>query len=135
MSILLSRVLKQALRSSGANVTDKHITDVSMCALFLLKAAKTCDKVFAVPPQSTAHTVREFKSDIRKIHTLLIEKKIIQEDISRTTPTFVDPTESGLNTLTKGDRLKKVLIKSDENLQNEQGHGEVDIDYELAESL
>lgn len=76
---LVIRVVKQALRCSGANITDKHITDVSMCALFLLEAAKKCDKVFGVPPQSTAHTVRDAKSDIGMICQHLLDKEITKE--------------------------------------------------------
>lgn len=126
--------MKQALRCSGANVTDKHITDVSMCALFLLEAAKKCDLVFGVPPSSTAHTVRDSQSDIVKIRTMLMEKEITTENSSRTTPPFLDPTQKGLTTLTKGDWLQKQLSsKCDSNLQDEQSHGEVDIDYELAD--
>lgn len=127
--------MKQALRSSGANVTDKHITDVSMCALFLLEAAKKCDKVFGVPPQSTTHTVRDAKSDIGKICQHLLDKGITKEVEDRTAPGFVDPTDSGLNTLTHGDWLqKKLQTKYDDNLQNEESHGELDIDYELADT-
>ena len=104
-----------------------------MCALFLLEAAKKCDKVFAVPPQSTLHTVRDAEADIKKIHQHLLITKEVKD---RTTPSFLDPTESGLNTLTKGEWLQKQLqSKVDDNLQNEESHGEVDIDYELADTL
>lgn len=122
------------MRSSGANVTDKHITDISMCALFLLEAAKKCDKVFGVPPSYTAHTVRDSQSDIKKIRSELLEKGITREKENRTTPLFLDPTEKGLTTLTNGEWLQKQL-SSDEHLQSEQeNRGEViDIDYELAD--
>lgn len=53
-----NRVVKQALRCSRAN-----ITDISQCALFLLEAAKKCDRIFRVPPSSTAHTIRDSKSE------------------------------------------------------------------------
>lgn len=130
--ILLSfRVVKQALRSSGANVTEKHIRDVSMCALFLLEAAKKCDTVFKVSKQSTAHTIRDANADILKIQAMLLEKNIVTEDVTRTQPGFVDPTVSGIDTLTKGDWLEKHLAsKVEENLQIEE-RGEVDIDFEL----
>ena len=42
---IIHRVVKQTLRSSGANVTEKHITDVSLSALFLMKEADTLLKV------------------------------------------------------------------------------------------
>ena len=124
--------MKQALRSSGANVTEKHIRDVSMCALFLLEAAKKCDTVFKVSKKSTAHTVRDADTDISKIQHLLLEKKIVTEDIERTGPAFVDPTVSGVDTLTKGEWLQKHLVSNvEDNLQIEQSRGELDIDYEL----
>ena len=127
-------MVKQTLRGSGANVTPKHIIDVSMCALFLLEAAKKCDKVYGVPPASHAHTVRDSKSDIQKISSILLEKEITTEKSSCTAPSFVDPTMKGMATLTKGDWLKKHLVtKSDDNLQDEH-HGEIDtIDYEIAD--
>ena len=56
---LYDRVVKQALRSSGANVTEKHITDVSLSALFLMKAATKADAVLKVPQRSTSHTIRD----------------------------------------------------------------------------
>ncbi len=127
------RVVKQSLRTSGANVTPKHITDVSMCALFLLEAAKKCDKVFGVPPSSTTHTVRDSKSDIQKIRNMLLEKDVTTEKSSRTTPSFVDPTTNGMATLTKGDWLQKHLVsRFEDNLQDEH-HGEIDLDYEIAD--
>ena len=133
--MMLFRVVKQALRSSGANVTDKHISDISMCALFLLEAAKRCDRVFAVPPKCTAHTVADSKSDIRKIVQHLLERGITVEDVQRTTPAFEDPTDSGLNKLTKSDWLHKHLQSSScgDALQGEGEYREMetDIDYEL----
>lgn len=89
------------MRSSGANVTEAHIRDVSMCALFLLQAAKKCDSVFGVAPQSTAHTVRDSKADIRKIQEQLCEKGVTKENNNRNTPgpEFIDPTVSGLDTV------------------------------------
>lgn len=125
--------MKQALRGSGANVTDKHITEVSMCALILLEAAKKCDEVFGVPPSATAHTVRDSKSDIQKITNMLLEMEVTTEKSSRTTPSFADPTKDGMAILIKGDWLQKQLAaKCDDYLQDEQRHGEVDVDYELA---
>jgi hypothetical protein len=127
-------VVKQALRSSGANATDKHVSEVSMCALFLLEAAKKCDKIFGVPPQATSHTVRDAKSDIQKFHQHLLEKHITKEVKDRTTPVFTDPTDTGLKTLTQGDWLQKQLEKIGDNLQSEERHGETDLDYELADT-
>ena len=129
-----TRVVKQALCCSGANAIDKHIVEISQCALFLLQAAKKCDKVFGVSPLSTAHTVRDSKADIAKLRSRLISEEIINEKPLRTTPAFTDPTITGLSTLTGGDWLEKQLSANcDDSLQNEQFCGEVDIDYELAD--
>lgn len=133
--ILLFRVVKQALRSSGANVTEKHISDVSMCALFLLEAAKKCDTIFKVSKKSTAHTIRDADADISKMQQRLLEKNITTEDIKRSEPGFVDPTKSGIDTLTKEEWLQKQLLsKPGDNLQSEQSRGELDLDYELADT-
>lgn len=131
------RVIKQALRSSGANVADQHISDVSMCAMFMLEAAKRCDSVFRVPPKSTRHTVADSESDISKLQKHILQKGITQEDPNRTTPIFEDPTEIGLNKLTNDNWLSKhlTLLSSDDNPQCEQHQGEVDIDYEIADVL
>lgn len=130
----LFRVVKQTLRSSGANVTDQHIRNVSMCASFLLEAAKKCDKIFAVTPRSTAHTIRDSNVDIKKIREHLLEKGITKEDKDRTAPAFIDPTNSGLDTLCKGDWLQKHLASTGcDNLHNEQEHDEIDLDYELSD--
>ena len=137
--MLFFRVVKQALRSSGANVTDQHISNVSMCALFLLEAAKRCDRVFAVPPKSTAHTVGDSKSDIKKLEKHLLERGITTENPDRLTPAFPafeDPTEVGLNKLTKGNWLRNHLQSDFEDLQGAHGEenvGEINIDYELAD--
>ena len=68
---------------------------------------------------------------------MLLEKEVITEKkTDRKTPSFTDPTETGIATLTKGDWLEKQLsAKSEINLQEEQNHGEVDMDYELADSV
>ena len=126
--------MKQALHSSGANITDKHIIDVSMCALFLLEAAKKCDEVFRVSTQSTSHTVRDSNADIRKLYKQLLEKEIVLEKTDRTTPKYVDPTVSGLDTITKEGWLKKQLQSMpQDNLQSDQSRGELNnMDYEIA---
>ena len=36
----MCRVLKEALKASGGNLTEHHTEDVSMCALLLMEAAK-----------------------------------------------------------------------------------------------
>lgn len=113
-------------------MTDQHMINVSMCASFLLEAAKKCDKIFSVPPRTTAHTIRSAQSDINMMAKSLIENSITLEDVNRTAPNFIDPTERGLNTLSKGDWLQRHLSSAvvSEDQENQE-HGEMDnnIDY------
>ena len=44
--------------ASGGNLTDSHTEELSLCALFLMLAAKKVDKEFSCH-QSSAHTVRK----------------------------------------------------------------------------
>ena len=44
----IPRVMKQALRPGGANMTENHIKEVSLAAMFLTKAAKKANKEFGV---------------------------------------------------------------------------------------
>ena len=52
------RIVKQTLRSSGANATATHIEEVSLSALFLLEAAKKTDREFSVTPVTKSHCTR-----------------------------------------------------------------------------
>ena len=44
--------MKQALGSSRANATDKHIAEISLGLLFLMEAAQKTDMVAKKPPHS-----------------------------------------------------------------------------------
>lgn len=105
-----------------------------MCALFLLKAAKKCDSVFGVTPKSTSHTVRDSQADIKKIYQQLMEKAVATENDTRTGPAFVDPTSSGMGTLTNGEWLQKQLQSKIEDSPQSHDRGELDMDYELADT-
>lgn len=63
------------MRSSGANITTKHLEEISLSSLFLMEAAKKADQAFGVHPQSTAHTIRDAKADVIKMATHLLNKK------------------------------------------------------------
>lgn len=101
----------------------------------MLEAAKQCDRAFGVPPKSTAHTVADTESDIKKLQQQLLDKGVTKQDPNRTTPPFEDATEIGLSKLTKGEWLQKHLSQwsYDEDLQSEEHQGEVDTDYELSD--
>ena len=85
--------MKQALRSSGGNVTEQHIVDVSLSALFLLEAAKKADRALDVTPQTSAHTTRNAENEIDKMVNHLLQKDVMTEVIGRSIPEFSDATE------------------------------------------
>ena len=126
------RVIKQALRASGANATPKHIKEVSLSAFFLMEAAKKADNQFGVTPQATAHTVRDANKDIAKMASYLTDKEVTVIKPERTSPSFVDPIETGMKRLTTS-WLEGVLSNTlpDDDLQRESREGEVDLDFEL----
>ena len=80
------RVMKQALRSSGGNITEQHIVDVSLSALFLMEAAKKADRAFGVTPQTSAHTIRNAENEMVN-H--LLQKDVTTEVIGRLTPELI----------------------------------------------
>ena len=127
--------MKQMLRASGANVTRTHIEDVSLCALFLMEAAKKADRAFHVTEQSTSHTVRGAEGDITTMATHLLEQKATLEVPGRSTPLWVDPTDKGWEKLTQA-WLQTTLSRTqiDEELQEirwRDGDEPVELDYEL----
>ena len=126
------RVIKQALRASGANATPKHIEEVSLSAFFLMEAAKKADNQFGVTPQATAHTVRDANKDIAKMASYLTDKEVTVKKTERTSPSFVDPIETGMKKLTTS-WLEGVLSNTlpDDDQQRELREGEVDLDFEL----
>ena len=69
-------MVKQTLRSSGANVTEKHIEDVSLCSLFLMEPAKKADRAFGLAPRSTMHTVCDASVDVNKIASHLLQHQV-----------------------------------------------------------
>lgn len=129
-------MFKQALRASGADVTFKHIEEVSLCALFLIEAAKKADSDFQVPPQSTSHTVRDSANDIKKISAYVREKDINKEVTSCTSPPFFDPTESGFkNIMCKPKWIEGILKEKSEEQAEETIQNEINLDYKLVEMV
>ena len=105
--------MKQALRSSGANATDKHITDISLGSLFLMEAARKTDMVAKTSPQSSSHTVRDANKDILKLMDHLLEKAVVKEDKERASShsPFTDLSSVGLKKLTTTSWLQDILTK------------------------
>ena len=132
LQLTIFRVMKQTLRSSGANVTATHIEDVSLSALFLLEAAKKTDRQFGVTPQTRRHTIRDSVKDIQKVVLHLIENTVTAEMPDREKPKFNHPTEKGWKKLSSSGWLEGILSSSlVQELETETERGEVDLDYEL----
>ena len=131
------RVIKETLRSCGANATQNHIEEVSLAALFLMEAAKKADREFGVSQQSGKHTVREATTDITKMAKHLTEHQVTAVISGRTTPPFHDVTKDGWKKLTKS-WLDQSLTPTAEtgvasDLQDESG--EIEANYELYDVL
>ena len=129
------RVFKQTLRSAGGNLTQKHVENVSLCALFLMEASKKADKFFNVPPPTTAHTIRDSDKDVEKMVSHLLEAKVSTADRDWTSSPFKDPVESGWAKLWTTDWLKNALARdlAEDTPDLEAREQELDIDYELAD--
>ena len=69
------RVIKQAMKASGSNLTQQHMVDVSLSGLFLLHAAKQVQHALKTSFQSSFHTATDASGDIRKMVTYLLEEK------------------------------------------------------------
>lgn len=131
------RVFKQALRSGG-HLTAKHVEEVSLGVLFLMQAARKTDRAFKVKAPSTTHTVRDSDSDVKKMVTHLTEKEVQIVVKERSSPGFVDPTESGWKKINTTSWLKDTLsrsleVENLETVENLQVDQELDLDYELSD--
>ena len=138
------------LKSAGGNLTERHVEEVSLSALFLLDAAKRTDKAFGAAPQTTAHTISDASSDVSKMVKHLVENKVSSTVKDRLTPAFTDPTDDGYKKLCSS-WLRETLSRSqvvynsppgedevisDEHLQGRQAHNDdVDLDYEFSNVL
>ncbi len=129
------RVLKQALRASGANVTSNHVEELSLGTMFLLEAAKKADKQFHVT-HTSAHSTRDAHNGIYKIAKHLTDKAVTVVTPERQAPAFVDLTDKGWKKIGSG-WLECVLQKTlEEDLPEESDKGEdrgVTLDYELSD--
>ena len=68
-----SRIIKQAMRAGGSNITPTHAEDLSLCGLFLMDVTKTIDQEFGVH-HSTSHTTTDATNDIKKLAKHLVER-------------------------------------------------------------
>ena len=113
-------------------MTDSHIEELSLCALFLMSAAKKVDKEFSYH-QSSVHAVREAGRDVTKMANILLEKSVTSFVTSRTTPAFKDPTEKGLKKLCNTEWVHETLARSMSEEDMEEEEHVIDLDYDLAD--
>ena len=145
IGLLFCRVVKQTLRSAGSNVTENHIEDVSLSALFLMDAAKKADNVLGVSPPTTSHTFSDASSDIKKMVTYLRENKVSHFTENRSSPTFEDPGYKKLCSSWFKETLYRTTVSytcpdvpdevmhssSGERFEREMTEEDIDLDYEL----
>ena len=113
-------------------MTDSHIEELSLCALFLMSAAKKVDKEFSCH-QSSAHAMREAGRDITKMANLLLEKSVTSFVTNRTTPAFADPTEKGLKKLCNTEWVHETLARNLTEEDMEEEEHIIDLDYDIAD--
>ena len=132
-TLFIARILKDAMRTGGANNTPQHIEDLSLCGLFFLKVCKKIDREFGAH-RSTAHTTPDAYRDISKIVEHLLQTKVVEKK-DRESPVFIDPTNAGLDKLCNSSWVRDILSRGGdtEDLQEEeaQDHGTIDLNYEL----
>lgn len=127
-------MLKQALKASSGNLTERHTEDASMCALFLMEAAKKTDREFGCS-QSSAHTTNA-ESDVTKMMRHLMDGNVAQEVPDRNAPAFEEPTQKGLQKMCNTSWIQDTLSKTaalDDDLEVNDDNVEINLDYELAD--
>ena len=123
------------------NLTQKHIEDVSMCALFLMDAAKKIDREFQCH-HSSAHTEWDAERDISKLLEHLLDKTVVAHSPERNTPSFTDPTDTRYKKLCNTSWVQEILSKTgredcdldvEEDDMVDEDTDEIDLDYEIAD--
>lgn len=132
---LPTRILKEAMRSGGANITSQHIEDLSLCGLFLMEVARRIDSEFGVH-RTSSHTTLDANEDITKLSNYLMEKKVVQKSEHRNSPMFADPTNVGLEKLCNSTWIRDTLERVEtEDLEREDPVDNtitIDANYELS---
>ncbi len=131
------RIVKAAMQAAGANGSEKHVEDISLCGLFLLEAAKRADKAFQVPPGSTQHTIRDASNDVTAMVTNLLSTGAVEER-DRTGPPFQEPFARGMEEKASKGWIESLLTSGqvdDDDIEHDLQDGQVSIDYELFHTI
>ena len=128
--------MKQALKSSGAHCTMKHMEEISMSGLLLLDTAKAADSEFHTPYRSSHHVIGSVENDIVKMTAHLLEEKVTNECEGRVSMKFDEPIALGMQKIVDG-WLKEYLKSSctsetiEDDDEQTRSAEDLDIDYEL----
>ena len=117
MSITSFRIVKEGIQAAGANATDKHIEEISLCGMFLLEAGKTADRAFNVPPPSTYHCVHDATDDTLTMMRDLLARGVVKETDRCGVP-FRCPITRGMEDKAAKGWIENVL-RSDTVLEEE----------------
>ena len=125
------RVVKQALRASGANETDAFEGGLYVCFVSSWSSKNKIDKTYSVPPKSRAHTIRDSAKDIENIRLNLTTKEVTTENSTRTSPSVADPSDIGWAKLNNTKWLLDLLLwgPTEDDFEAE-GHSELDLDFD-----
>lgn len=72
-------VLKNALRSAGANVTLHHLKVISLPSQLVHEAALKCDSEFHTPRTSSHHTVADPKTDVEMMPAASVNAEVAKQ--------------------------------------------------------
>ena len=97
------RVIKNAVRGSGANLTKSRLFLVSKVAKELLEGGRKLEQILRIDRKSS-HTIRSAREDVEKMVNTLVNNGVIVDKERRLIEgwKFVDPRREGILKLEKG---------------------------------
>ena len=120
------------MKASGSNLTQQHMTDISLCGLFLLHSAKQVQVTLKTSFHSSFHTVADASHDVQKMVTYLLEERATS-DTGQTGTEFECPLKKGSKKM--GSAFQNFLnniYEPDESIDDTiSEERNVDIGYEL----
>ena len=109
-------ILKNALRSSGLNVTQEHLTTISLASQQLHEAAVLCDKELYIPANDGDHTETGYQNDIKIMTESMLQNKVTKKISGRhiqPSQLFEPPFDIGWSVATGKQWIKKFLRKTE----------------------
>ena len=130
-------ILKNALRSSGENVTQEHLTTITLASQ-QDDAAVLCDNEFHTPVNCGHHSQTECKSDVNCMTELLLQSNVTKEVHGRQLPNNqpFDPSIGvGYNIAIGKQWIQKFLKKTESIVDFEYNDTEDHISIESIEDI